>query len=90
MFRKIPGFPEYGISAGGSIWDREEDAMVPIYRNGGYVKVNLRGAFNVSVHKLVFLAYKGSLKGKTIEHLDGNTSNNHVSNLDSTQARLDG
>ena len=82
-FRQIPGFPTYGISPGGVIWDTVEEQIIPIHRNGEHVRVWLRGAEgSVGVHRLVYLAYKGKLiKGMHVMHLDENPSNNHFSNL---------
>jgi hypothetical protein len=58
-------------------------------RKTGYLAFNIqcpsltsRGFFNVSVHQMVAECYLGSCPvGYEVDHIDGNKSNNHISNL---------
>lgn len=44
--------------------------------------------FNITVHKFVWQLYNGDVpKGLTIDHVDGNKQNNHISNLRLLSAR---
>ena len=49
--------------------------------NFSYLKANING-FNYRVHRLIYFIEHGSLpNGYVIDHIDGNTRNNHISNL---------
>ena len=48
----------------------------------GYPRVNLKGTGTEYVHRLVMLAFVGKCPdGLVVRHLDGDSTNNHLSNL---------
>jgi len=95
--REIPGFPGYGASADGSIWScrpanrnggpRPWRALsLSLCANYLYVGVRKNGRDgNVRAHRLVFAAFNGPIPaGMFINHLDGDKTNNAISNLEAT------
>lgn len=87
--RPIPGWPGYSISDDGRVFN-QYGRQLKGYRNGKtlgrdhiYVHLYSKGKHkNVGVHTLVLETFVGPRpKGFQCRHLDGNTQNNHVSNL---------
>lgn len=73
--------PNYYINNGGVIWNsKTKKISQPSLRNG-YERVNLLSS-KLSVHRLVYEAFVGEIPdGCVIDHIDGNRSNNNISNL---------
>ena len=63
--------------------------LKPTLRNNGYLVFNLqcpsltcKGYFNTSVHRMVAECYIGPCpEGMEVDHIDGDKTNNHISNL---------
>ncbi len=89
-YRDVPGFPGYRVGDDGSVLSRWNGkrlgdtwrAMVTKWRPGDYRRVMLSGRKNVTIHKLVLEAFVGPRPaGMECRHLDGDRTNNRVSNL---------
>ena len=74
-----------GVYDGSERWYK----MKPTLRKNGYLVFNLqcpsltnKAYFNTSVHQMVAECYLGPCpEGYEVDHIDGNKSNNHISNL---------
>lgn len=61
----------------GATWNRLKESA-----DSGYVRVNLKGAGKVLVHRLVLSAFAGECpEGMIARHIDGNRLNNRADNL---------
>lgn len=88
-WRVIPDYPNYEVSNFGNVksWTIKSKGKLlkPGWKSDGYETITLtnsKGSKTTSVHKVVLLAFIGKRpKGLEIRHLDGNPSNNHLSNL---------
>lgn len=84
--RSIPGFSNYTINTEGGVYNWKLNKNVRGRRRpNGAIKVSLSQdgrVRDVHVHVLVMEAFFGDYApGVRIKHLDGDRSNNHVSNL---------
>jgi hypothetical protein len=53
-----------------------------VYKDNGYQAVQYKGK-KLPLHRIVYRKFKGELKENlTINHLDGNPTNNHIDNLE--------
>jgi len=84
----IPSFSDYYVSIDGRILSKKTEngkILSPIVSRSGHMYVFLyknRKMFKVWVHRAVLEAFFGPPgKGQECRHLDGNPSNNHISNL---------
>jgi len=91
--KSIPGYEEYSINENGIIFNKKNKIMKPSINGCGYYVVNLyknkqRKMF--SVHQLMFMAFYGikSDKRNVIDHIDGDRTNNSLSNLQYVSQRL--
>lgn len=91
QWRDIPGYEGlYEVSDHGrvrSMHGRRGSAvhMLNPGRTNGYLMVGLcknKNKWQVTVHRLVMLAFVGESNGLFTNHKDGNRSNNHLSNLE--------
>lgn len=87
-WRVIPGFKDYEISNYGDIISHKlgrTKYLNPSISNSGYYNLSLcrnKEVYNFYLHQLVILAFKGPCPfNMEVRHLDGNPSNNHISNL---------
>ncbi len=89
--REIPGFPNYLVTEDGRIWSKRRPRarggwMKMDTHEGGYpyVKPNMNGRqYKLYAHRAVALAWIGEPpNGKSMVcHRDGDSANNHASNL---------
>jgi hypothetical protein len=94
IWRRVPDFDEYEVSNQGRMrsWNarRTKPELLPRPMKlrltpNGYVTVKLSNpgrTMRINVHSLVLLAFRGPKpKGLECRHLDGNQTNNNLSNL---------
>ena len=85
-FKQIPGFESYEIDESGTVRNKKGRIMKTRLNCYGYVRINLqqdkvkRTAY---VHHLVLRAFYPEINplGLTVDHIDRNKQNNHISNL---------
>lgn len=87
-FKPIEGFPGYAVSASGEVASFRQGTcrlLKPCYNQCGYKLVRLfrdKIGHMQAVHKLVALAFLGPRPtGYDIDHIDGDKTNNHYTNL---------
>ena len=87
--KRVKNFPDYKVREDGAVasfkWKRRRLLRTNTLK-GGHQQVKLYGpdktTLSILVHHLVLEAFVGPCPpGKECRHLDGNPSNNHVSNL---------
>lgn len=86
-FKKIPGSLNYFISEDGMIYSEvsKYGFLKKAFNHKGYLRVGriYNDKFSIEVHILVYITYNGEIpKGMTIDHVDGNKLNNHITNLE--------
>jgi hypothetical protein len=85
-WKKIEGFEDYSISSEGVVRNDKRGSIVkPMLSTSGYHYVHLvksRKKYTKYIHRLVGLTFleKGA-EDTQIDHIDGNKTNNKVSNL---------
>lgn len=86
MRDNIPGFEGYHVTENGEVFSRLGHSKIwtplKLCISKGYKRVRLRHCF-INVHTLVLLAHRGEkpTPSHLCRHLDGDKTNNHVSNL---------
>lgn len=85
--KQIPGHEDYGVTREGEVWSKRQSGFwkrLALHVNGKwrYKKVKLTNGKTFKVHKLVALTFMGNPDGLTVNHIDGDKSNNHVDNLE--------
>jgi len=86
MRRKIPNYKNYTISVYGVVINTKTgNTLKPYKTNTGHLMVSLcenNKKKNFGIHRLVLMAFIGMPQaGHEASHLDGDTNNNHISNL---------
>lgn len=81
-WKSVDGFPGYEVSADGQVRSPSGRVLMP-QRNGryGYLKVALGRSNQRYIHRLVAAAFIGPVEGMDVDHIDGDTANNVVTNL---------
>lgn len=90
IFKEIPGFEgKYSVSNLGNVMSlnylnkKKPKLLVPIKHHGGYMIVHLGKSKIRMIHTLVAEAFiPNPDKKKYVNHIDGNKSNNMVTNLE--------
>lgn len=78
---------QYAVTEDGQVWSHKRNKfLTPLPDRDGYLRVHLYNEGKLKtffIHRLVALAYIPNPEDKpTINHLDENKANNHVSNLE--------
>ena len=85
LWKDVDGFSNYQISNHGRIKNSKTQRIKQILNNGGFDYVNLTQNGSATYHKIHHLVAKTFLtndkKLPYVDHIDGDISNNHVSNL---------
>ena len=80
MWKKIDDLPGYSVSNKGRVKKDETGQIMVLGKNNGYVRIVVAK----HVHRLVakaFLSEPEDEQKQWVDHIDGNRSNNDVSNL---------
>lgn len=92
-WKAIPSFPRYDICTDGRVRNRTTNRMMSIVKVKGYHKVGLcRGGGErqklVSIHRIIWETFRGEIpSGLCINHIDGDKTNNRLSNLEVVTAQ---
>lgn len=87
-WEKVKGFENYLISESGDLKNTKTDKLLkPRYYRDGYMYYRLsksrKEQSDIRVHRLVAMAFIPNNNNlETVNHIDGNKENNHVSNLE--------
>nr|DAJ23605.1 MAG TPA: homing endonuclease [Caudoviricetes sp.] len=84
VFKPIPGYDGYKISKDGTVIDSQNKILSKIKDRNGYIQVRIDKHL-VMVHRLLaftFIKNNDPNKFKVVNHIDGNKSNNDLSNLE--------
>lgn len=75
------GKMSYWVTNEGRVFNEEGKEMKQMIQPNGYLTVKI-GGFKITVHKLIALLFLPAVEGKyTVDHIDRNKQNNHLSNL---------
>ena len=86
LWKVVDDFPNYEISNLGRVYSRKSNKMLAIQvRKDGYNVVSLwknNKGFNQYIHRLVLTHFLDGETKETVNHKDGNKSNNNLNNLE--------
>ena len=87
MIKQIPGFPDYFADTNGNIYDSDgiiNDRRLFKQRDYYVIQLKIGNDYKLKkVHRLIALTFIPNPENKpTINHKDGNKSNNNVANLE--------
>lgn len=83
----VPEFPGYTVTADGDVYSPRGRRLRPFAVKGGYLRVSVKNATgrrrHMLVSRLVAAGFLGPCpEGQEVNHKDGRTANNHVTNLE--------
>lgn len=85
-WKQIDGYENYLISDEGEVFSKYMGQKNTLsIRKDGYVVTGLwknNKSKNVYVHRLVMEAFNSEFEDETVNHIDGDKTNNHISNLE--------
>mgnify|MGYP000615515881 CR=1 FL=1 len=87
VWKRIPNFDNYEISNQGRIRNINSNEELTPFISNGYKRIKISNndgvQKNFSIHRLVAFAFldQPEFENMTVDHIDRNPSNNHVSNL---------
>ncbi len=82
-FKVIPGYPNYEINEEGVVRNiKKQSVLKPANNGNGYYFVYLGRGNHCYIHTLVMLAHVGPKQADCVRHIDGDGSNNCLSNLE--------
>ena len=75
--------PLYSISNKGRVVNNKTNRLLVLDNNQKYVRVSLNDKKHYSIHRLVYCTFNNDydLEGYVIDHIDSNTKNNNLENL---------
>lgn len=84
--KDIPGFENYIINTSGEIFNKSRNIFLCLSDRNGYKRCDLKkenGEIKrFSIHRLIYETFIGPIpQGMVIDHIDGDKSNNELSNL---------
>jgi len=84
-WKLIEEFPNFEVSNLGSIRHfKNKDVLCPHVHRDGYLRYSFRKdgkMYSRYIHRLVLKAFAGSSKGRECNHIDGDKTNNVITNL---------
>ena len=81
MWKQLDDFPNYEISDKGEVRNIKRQRLLKPQRCNKYQVIQLGRGNQFYIHHLVMLAFVGPAEGRCVRHLDGDGSNNRLSNL---------
>lgn len=87
-WQEVKGFENYLISDNGEVYSKKSKSLLkPRYNKDGYIYYRLSKPGSIQkdfrAHRLVALTYiENSSNLETVNHIDGDKTNNHYSNLE--------
>ena len=93
---EVNGYPNYLIYEDGRLWSKKTRRFIKQFNNrGGYPSLNLsrigEKPKSFRVHRIVAEHFLPRVDGlNDVNHIDGNKTNNHVSNLEWSNKSLNG
>ena len=81
-FKSIPGYPNYEISEEGVVRNINRQSVLKPQTVAKYRAVQLGKGNSRYIHDLVMLTFVGPKQADCVRHLDGDGSNNCLSNLE--------
>lgn len=84
--KDVKGFEGlYAITEDGRVWSYLRNKWLKPSKIRGYKRISLYKDGKIKtflIHRLVYEAFKGAIpEGLTVDHIDANSHNNHISNL---------
>lgn len=85
-WKEIDDYEQYLISDDGKVYSKHTEKMLAIStKDNGYKVANLwknNKGTQIYIHRLVMLHFSEETPSETVNHIDGDKSNNHISNLE--------
>ena len=89
-FKHIPSHPDYAVDKDGNVYSSKADRLLTQHTEQGYKRVAIRSGreYKLKVHRIVAETYiPNPNKLPQVNHIDGDKTNNTVSNLEWVSAK---